>query len=179
VRATAVIAGETVTQLRRVSAQDTFGGQNSPTVHFGLSDADRITELVFYWPSGLVETVTDVAPNQTVRVVEGEGFGGITIGTEGAEPPGAFRLEGHYPDPFNTLTTIRYTLSHSESVVLTIYDLQGRVVRTLVDAVRPAGAETVTWDGTSDAGLRVGAGVYLYTLRAGNRATSRLMTLLK
>ena len=71
VRATASIGGRSVTQLREVSAQNNFGGQNDLRVHFGLADAVRIDRLVIEWPSGQVDTLTNVAADGFHAVTEG------------------------------------------------------------------------------------------------------------
>lgn len=67
---TATIAGQRVTQLREVSAQNTLNGHNSLTVHFGLGDAQRVEELKVQLPSGATEVLADVPADQTLRLVE-------------------------------------------------------------------------------------------------------------
>jgi flagellar hook assembly protein FlgD len=63
--------------------------------------------------------------------------------------------------------------------VLTIYDADGRTVKTLLDEVVPAGSTALNWDGRNDAGATVTSGVYFYRLTAGSSALSRKMLLLK
>jgi hypothetical protein len=70
VRATAQIGGHTVTQLREVSTQNTFNGQNSLIVHFGLGAAATIDRLVIEWPSRIVQTLRNVSANQLLAVRE-------------------------------------------------------------------------------------------------------------
>jgi hypothetical protein len=89
--------------------------------------------------------------------------------------PNSFELSQNYPNPFNPSTTIEFTVgklhergSGTERVTLTIYDLLGREVRTLVNQQMPYGRHRVHWDGTNDHGQAVGSGVYTYRLQAGD-----------
>jgi flagellar hook assembly protein FlgD len=88
-------------------------------------------------------------------------------------------LHANEPNPFNPSTTIRYGLASPGRVDLRIHDLRGRVVRTLVAAVRPAGWHLELWDGRDDAGRRVASGVYFYRIEAGAFVQARKMLLLK
>ena len=83
------------------------------------------------------------------------------------------------PNPFNPETTIRYTLAERANVQLTVYDVAGRKVRTLVDESRAAGPHEAFWDGRSDNGQSVATGVYFYRLVTGNFSQTRKMVLLK
>jgi flagellar hook assembly protein FlgD len=64
-------------------------------------------------------------------------------------------------------------------VTLRVYDVSGRLVRTLVDGRQPEGVATATWDGRNDGGGRVASGVYFYRLEAGDTRATRRMVLLK
>ncbi|UCG51069.1 MAG: T9SS type A sorting domain-containing protein [Candidatus Latescibacterota bacterium] len=70
------------------------------------------------------------------------------------------------PNPFNPSTTIRYSLSERQRVTIQVYDVAGRLVRTLVDDERPAGVQKVQWHGVNDHGERVASGVYFFVMRA-------------
>ena len=90
------------------------------------------------------------------------------------------RLEQNEPNPFNPTTRIRYTLLEDAPVHLGIYDLAGRLVRTLVNRRMTAGTEhAVVWDGTDRYGMRVQSGVYLCTLTTPTFSQSRKMILIK
>lgn len=79
------------------------------------------------------------------------------------------------PDPFVPATTIRYSVPRDGMVRVGVFDLAGRRVRGLVQAVRPAGVHTVEWNGRNDAGERVKAGVYFARIVVGSQvATDRL-----
>lgn len=88
-------------------------------------------------------------------------------------------LHQNHPNPFNPSTTIRYELADAGRVNLTIYSVEGKHVRTLVDEVESAGSHDVVWDGRNDAGVRVGSGVYFCTMRAGSCVQTRRLVLLK
>ena len=83
----------------------------------------------------------------------------------------------NYPNPFNPSTQIRFSLPVNQRVVLTIYNVNGQKVRTLVDGVQPAGLHQVRWDGTNQQGQPVASGIYLYELRtaAGERQVKKLI----
>ena len=85
----------------------------------------------------------------------------------------------NYPNPFNPETQISYTLSNSEHVTLQIFNMQGQLIRTLVNGMQSAGSHSVKWDGTNEAGEKVVSGVYVYKLQAGNDSVSRRMMLMK
>lgn len=98
---------------------------------------------------------------------------------EGRWVPQVFALHANYPNPFNPSTTIRYQLPHSGLVRLEVFDVLGQKVRTLVADAQPAGVHRLVWDSRNDAGHLVGAGVYLYRLRAGEFTQVRKLLLLK
>ncbi len=74
------------------------------------------------------------------------------------------------PNPTRDVSTLRFSLPSAETATLQVYDLNGALVRTLVNGARPAGSQSVVWDGRNNAGERVGSGVYLYRLKAGDAA---------
>ncbi len=98
---------------------------------------------------------------------------------ETAQVPETFKLGQNYPNPFNPDTKIDYTLSAAGHVTLEIINMNGRVVRTLVDDMQIAGGHTVSWNATDDGGRLVASGVYLYRLQAGDQVDSKKMILLK
>jgi hypothetical protein len=113
--------------------------------------------------------------------------------TEG-ELPAQFSLSANYPNPFNPVTRIQYTVGsrqtkavHSQQstvnspipTTLRIYNVLGQLVRTLVDEPKEAGTYEVSWDGKDESGDQVASGVYLYRLEAGDYAQSKKMVLIK
>ncbi len=81
--------------------------------------------------------------------------------------PVPFHLAQNVPNPFNPITTIHFGLPESGSVRLVIYDVNGRLVRTLVAGHRAAGKHEAKWDARDEAGRAVASGVYVYRLTAG------------
>ncbi|HEX5130973.1 MAG TPA: FlgD immunoglobulin-like domain containing protein, partial [Candidatus Krumholzibacteria bacterium] len=94
-------------------------------------------------------------------------------------PSAALTLLPNVPNPFNPATTLRFVVPARDHVSLTIYDVAGRYVTTLVDAVRAAGMNEAEWTGKDDNGNSVASGVYVSRLRVGTRSVSRTLVLLK
>ena len=88
-------------------------------------------------------------------------------------------LEQNYPNPFNPKTTIAFSLDRSGPVKLQVFDVKGRLVRTLVDEMRSAGPYRVDWDGKDNSGRPAAAGLYMYRLASGDVVQQKKMTLLK
>jgi hypothetical protein len=93
--------------------------------------------------------------------------------------PTQFALENNYPNPFNPTTTIMYQLPEDVRVSVTIYNIQGQVVRTLVNEDQKAGYYTIQWDGRSEAGTTVATGIYIYRINAGTFVTAKKMVMMK
>ncbi len=115
-----------------------------------------------------------------------KGTGEITIPTaerftvlKNPALPTSFTLHQNFPNPFNPITTLRYDLPEDNFVILTVYDMLGRVVVQLVNTTQEAGFKLVQWDGSDSMGRSVSAGVYLYQIRAGEFVQTRKMVLLK
>ena len=88
-------------------------------------------------------------------------------------------LMGNYPNPFNPSTTISYSISTQDHVMIEIFDVKGRKIGSLVDEIQPPGAYTVVWNGLDVRGQKAGSGVYFYRMRSGEYTKSRKMLLLK
>jgi hypothetical protein len=68
-------AGPTFSQMREITCEDAYSGQNCLLAHFGLGDATNVTTLRIEWPSGIVQELTNVAANQFLKVVECQNYG--------------------------------------------------------------------------------------------------------
>jgi outer membrane lipoprotein-sorting protein len=88
-------------------------------------------------------------------------------------------LSQNKPNPFNPVTTIEYGLAENDRALIQIYDVAGRLVRTLVDRALPAGSYTAVWDGTNERGKKVATGVYFCRFETGTYTKNRKMVLLK
>jgi hypothetical protein len=93
--------------------------------------------------------------------------------------PNQFHLYQNYPNPFNPVTTLCYDLPEDAMVNITIYDMMGRVVNTLINGSQTSGYKTIQWDATNDRNEPVSAGIYLYTIQAGEFVQTKKMVLLK
>ena len=93
--------------------------------------------------------------------------------------PGSFALIGNYPNPFNANTEIRLQLAKAGPVALTIYDVQGRLVRGLWSGLLAAGAHQLSWDGRDEAGRAAATGIFLYRLQSVGQSETRKMLLLR
>nr|HPI73165.1 T9SS type A sorting domain-containing protein [bacterium] len=94
--------------------------------------------------------------------------------------PETFYLEQNYPNPFNPTTTIRYQVFEASPVTLTIFNLRGERVQTLVNAeFKPAGSYSLSWNGKDQEGRSVPSGIYLYRLEAGGTQQVKKMTCMK
>ena len=93
--------------------------------------------------------------------------------------PLSFKLHQNYPNPFNPVTTLRYDLPEDATVNITIYDMMGRQVKTLINGSQTAGYRSTQWNATNDAGSPVSSGIYLYMIQSGEFRQTKKMILLK
>jgi hypothetical protein len=93
--------------------------------------------------------------------------------------PADFSLSQNYPNPFNPSTTMNYSVDRKGLVLLVIYDVLGRQVRTLVNERKERGSYSVRWDGKDDEGQQLSSGVYFYQLKICDYTSSKKMLLLK
>ena len=94
--------------------------------------------------------------------------------------PGITFQTSNYPNPFNPSTTIEYSMPTTGHLKLSIYNVRGQLVKTLIDDERPAGADqTIVWDGTNNQGSSVSSGVYFYEARTGGEVQVQKMALVK
>jgi hypothetical protein len=93
--------------------------------------------------------------------------------------PSVFKINQNYPNPFNPVTNIHYELPEDSFVTISIYDLKGRVITTLINRKESAGYKSVIWNATNNQGNPVSAGVYLYQIHAGDFVQTKKMVLLK
>jgi hypothetical protein len=107
----------------------------------------------------------------------------IVITSEGVTAvdnmPGVLALGSNYPNPFNPQTTISFNLPKSGRVELSVFDIRGRLVRTLMDGVVEAGTHSSVWNGRNDQGAEAASGTYFYQLRTDSETLREKMVLLK
>jgi hypothetical protein len=93
--------------------------------------------------------------------------------------PDKYTFHPAYPNPFNPVTTISYDIPKNGLVIVTIHDLLGRKVRSLVNSTQTAGQKSISWDGKDDMGNKVAGGMYLCQIHAGNFIQTKKLMLLK
>ena len=93
--------------------------------------------------------------------------------------PESYRITGNYPNPFNPETTIEFTAHREGAVQLTIYNVLGQKVRSLLSSTIQAGNHRIRWDGKDGMGHNVSSGVYVVSLKAGAAAVTHRMTLMR
>ena len=151
---------------------DGNGVQDDSTVgpHFWTYDSNGV-----YFPELIITTScgVDTAAIDSIVVA--------VLGIHDSEYiiPDQYYLYQNNPNPFNPITTLRYDLPENSSVNITIYDMLGRKIKTLINQTQEAGYKSVIWNATNDHGKPVSAGVYLYQIKAGEYVQTRKMVLLK
>jgi hypothetical protein len=101
------------------------------------------------------------------------------LSTDSGIIPEVFALHQNYPNPFNPVTSLRYDIPEDAPVNITIYDMMGRIVRSLVNSKKAAGYHYIKWNATNNKNEPVSAGLYLYTIQAGEFTQTKKMVLLK
>jgi predicted extracellular nuclease len=87
------------------------------------------------------------------------------------------KLIGNFPNPFVGSTVIAYNLKSTQPVQIDVYNLKGQKVRTLVDGIKTAQLQNVTFDGKDDSGAQLASGLYLYKMTAGNSVQTRKLVI--
>jgi hypothetical protein len=141
--------------LGTLSVYDTYSDSLT-----GISDGQR-----FPWPNPIIPIFT---------------FGANEILSIQSETvPLLYTLYQNYPNPFNPVTSLRYNLPEDGLVNITIYNMMGRKVKTLVNSSQTAGYKSIRWNATNNRNEPVSTGLYLYTIQAGKFRQTRKMVLLK
>jgi hypothetical protein len=144
-----------------------YSGINVPKEFISVTKSAPKDDVAVYYTE--VEYAVMICPKPTA--VEEEEEGSIT--------PKDFELYQSYPNPFNNQTIIKYDLLKSCQVSLTIYNILGQKVKTLVKERQAAGSKTVSWDGKDEKGKDLASGIYFYQLKAGEVTQTKRMVLLK
>ncbi len=153
-------------------------------LHFTSRDTDISSEI----DTAIIGTNSAyvVALDRTQHVL-GVMPGQVVVGTPtdieddpwDASLPDQFRLEQNYPNPFNMTTRIEYELPRPTEVELTVFNVLGQQVRTVVSGMQSAGPHACEWDGRSESGREVPSGIYFYRLSADSQSDVRKMVLVK
>jgi hypothetical protein len=171
-------------------------------------DGDKLTYDVLYNPNGKDQIVlavgldttfflwtTDSYPSTasgTLTVVANDGINEsrttadnlkiqtpVVVINDKSPLPKEYALYQNYPNPFNPLTNIKFDLPNGSRVLLTIYNVEGKEVKRLVDGYIEAGEHTMFWDSRDDFGHEVASGTYFMRMRAGEYSAVRKVIILK
>jgi methionine-rich copper-binding protein CopC len=121
-------------------------------------------------------------PESNTFVTARPDFEQVSIALSGAVSDGmpkSYALDQNYPNPFNPTTEVAFALPKASHVELSVFNVLGQKVTTLVSGEYPAGNHTVTWNGTNSDGGSVSSGVYFYRIQAEGYSQTRKMMLLK
>ncbi|NQU27340.1 MAG: T9SS type A sorting domain-containing protein [Candidatus Marinimicrobia bacterium] len=146
--------------------------------------AMEVGDSIVFDSTGIGATMVDSVSNRifstvvhfSTLVVKGET---VTTSTDNQMIALDYQLLPNFPNPFNPITTLRYSLPVRSMVNLTVYDLLGREVKSLISGTEEAGLQSVIWDATNNIGKPVSAGIYLYQIRVGEFSETGKMILLK
>ncbi len=164
-----------ITLTRTIQGGEGAHGYQSLPIEFGLYDVSSIQTLEINWPSGLVETYTDISANQYVYAVEGDG---IYCGINNTIPQVVTTLNC-WPNPCNNLLTIGYSGANGATADIEILDLSGRVVKNVGSFQLEGSNQSVIWDVTDNSGKKVPAGIYLCRLSTETGITTSRVTVLR
>ena len=171
IRIKGTIGGHQVWQLREVDGQSGYCGQNLDQ-HFGLGNATVIDSIKIEWPNGQVDVYINTSVDRMVVATEGGGLS--SVNDKHGSIPTNFELLQNYPNPFNPSTRIEFSLRNSGLTTLTVYDLLGREIRTLVNTWMNPGSHEIPFDASG-----LASGVYYYSLHSNERNEVRKMTLIR
>jgi hypothetical protein len=157
----------------------------SLTTPFDVQSGGKSLIAVLFSPTGgdtsnaVISVHTNIGEDVVYEVsVTGVGIDAVSI-NNGLQHIKQFTLNQNYPNPFNLSTQIHYYLPKKSIVRLTIYDLMGRKIKTLVDKEQQAGFRSIQWNATNDVSEQVTSGIYLYSIMARDFRKTKMMVLLK
>ena len=139
---------------------------------------NNITSATIEWTVDVTDGSDTVTANNAPFTLNVDGSDALSALAEKLIPE-VFALHQNYPNPFNPTTQIRYDLPEDALVNFTIYDMMGRVVKKLVSGKQNAGYKSIQWNAKNNQGQPVAAGLYLYTIQAGEFIQTKKMILLK
>ena len=172
--------------MRAASAEIGNHGLDTNATSFSVAYADIIEDMIennvtvatLEWTVHVTDGIDTLEANNAPFTVTIDGGYAMSVYLESLLPD-KFALHQNYPNPFNPITTLLYDLPENSFVNVTIYDMLGRGIRTLVNTTQDAGFKSVIWNATNDFGKPVSAGVYLYQIQAGDFIQTKKMVLLK
>ena len=174
-------ADDVVTLSWKVGASSPFDGFHVYRAEGEQGEYLRLTDAPLD-PAATSFTDATAMPGRLYRYKIGAvETGGETFSLElsVALPPKPLTLYQNYPNPFNPSTTIAFFMPRDAHVRLAIYDVSGRLIRTLMNGPMEAGRRSIDWNGRNDRGAGVGSGVYYYRLETGKKVLTRNLVLMR
>ena len=141
-------------------------GSTDESHHYSYTDKNIESNQTYYYK------LADVDFNGNIN------FHGPISVTVNAQPS-VYSLSQNYPNPFNSSTAINFSLKEKGTVTLKIYNLQGQLIRTIVNEEKSEGNYTAIWDGIDESGNKVASNVYLYTLQINEFKQTKKLIFLK
>ncbi len=164
-----VLQDTTITTTTIFSANSSAAGPNFTIASTGdvILSAETIAVIpqFFIVQGGKLQVVSGAPP--------------VSVETEDPIIPDEFIVHQNFPNPFNPETEIRFGLTRDTHVVISIYNMLGQQIGTLIDTQYAAGFHSVRWDGKDRNGRPVSSGVYLYQIQAGEFSRVRKMSLIR
>jgi enediyne biosynthesis protein E4 len=165
-------------QMASVSGGGGFCSQKSATLHFGLGSSTAVDSIEVLWPASQVaEVYYDLAANQRYDISKTGGLS-KTAPSAGRGVARILRLAAS-PNPFNPYVEIEVVLDLPGSIAIDVYDISGRLVRSLVSGAEYAAQHRLTWDGKAANGAKCSSGIYFANVKTALSSESVRLVLLK
>ena len=143
-----------------------------------LENGDELTFKYFNSKENEVVAYTEKVEFISDMVV-GNGMNPLGLSRISKPAPEEYRMSDAYPNPFNPTTTLSFSVPIEGNINLSIYDMTGRLVNTLVDGNLKQGYHSITWNGFDSNGHAVSSGMYIYALNGKDVSITKKMVLMK
>ena len=160
-----------------VLSEQTIGQDQTFTIT-GLAQNTNYILKASHDEYGFVER--SFSPNSMVHIENIEfNLSALSTINDNNQIPKVFTVSQNFPNPFNPLTTLQYTIPNNAVVKITIFDNMGRLVKNLMDGYQIAGRNTIQWNATDNMSQPVPAGMYIYRIQVGSNVKTSKMIYLK
>jgi hypothetical protein len=177
----AVFAGD---ECRGIAEWRDFPFDNTDAgiyILMAYSDFEAGDMLTFKYFNSLENEIITYSENVEFisDMVIGDGFDSFTLSRKALPAPLEYRLSDAYPNPFNPTTTLSFSIPLESHIKLNVYDMAGRLVRTLVDKNMSMGYHNMEWNGLDNSGHAVSSGMYIYSLKGEGVSITKKMVMMK
>ncbi len=172
-----IVTLDSLVQIREVGSSVGYNSSNPLTVHFGLDEATMVDSLTVRWPGGRMTELHGIAADQLLQITEPDAE---VVPVLDGDPVGPLcQLLPCYPNPFNPATIIQFRLAKGGQASVKVFDVAGRLVKTIVSDNLAAGWHNTVWRGKDQKDRTVAAGVYFVRVDADGETETRSVTLVK